>query len=305
MNWLISDTVKSLSEKEIEKILPLLVWLEWTNTGDLSECNGFWNSRPGKIAFLIQSESGFCTTKLCTRNNGCYFGRIRRDLYEASIIIVNHALLLSEITMPGFLPVFNTVIIDEAHNLVPVAYKQLSHEMDQIGYISYLQSVDPKFKGNQRWNNILSAVCGLHPEFIALQKSMSEAVVNAIETLRAFFEKYGSHVGTEFNKDSVYTQKLIINKLEEEYISAVDELEDLVDALKRLRFIIEKTASTLLEKDPDRKDYDELHQVLSQHKEILSGLINNVVLLTSEQNPDNIYWKEGEFKERKFNKELL
>jgi Rad3-related DNA helicase len=30
-----------------------------------------------------------------------------------------------------------------------------------------------------------------------------------------------------------------------------------------------------------------------------------VVLLTSEQNPDNIYWKEGEFKERKFNKELL
>lgn len=305
LNWLIADAAKTLNEKEIEKILPLLVWLEWTNTGDLSECNGFWNSRPGKIAFLVQSESGFCTTKLCARNNGCFFGRVRRDLYEASIIIVNHALLLSEIIMPGFLPMFNTVIIDEAHNLISVAYKQLSHEMDQIGYVSYLQSIDPKYRGNKRWNNMLGAVGGLHPEFIALQKAMSEEIAFAIETLRAFFEKYGNNVDAEFNKDSVYTQKNIISKLEEEYISAADELEQLVDALKGLHITIEKTANTLLEKDPERKDHDELHQVLAQHKDILSGLINNVILLTSEQKPENVYWKEGDFKERNGIKELM
>ena len=305
LNWLIADAARTLNEKEIEKILPLLVWLEWTNTGDLSECNGFWNSRPGKLAFLVQSEPGFCTTKLCARNNGCFFGRVRRDLYEASIIIVNHALLLSEITMPGFLPMFNTVIIDEAHNLIQVAYKQLSHEMDQIGYVSYLQSIDPKYRGNKRWNNMLSAVASLHPEFIALQKAMSEEVALSIETLRAFFEKYGTNVVAEFNKDSIYTQKNIISKLEEEYISAAEELEQLVDALKGLNITIEKTANTLLGKDPERKDYDELHQVLAQQKDILSGLINNVVLLTSEQKPENVYWKEGDFKERHGSKELM
>lgn len=305
LDWLIADAARTLNESEIEKILPLLVWLEWTNTGDLSECNGFWNSRPGKIAFLVQSESGFCTTKLCARNNGCFFGRIRRDLYEASIIIVNHALLLSEITMPGFLPMFNTVIIDEAHNLVPVAYKQLSHQMDQIGYVSYLQSIDPKYKGNKRWNNMLSAIGGLHPEFIALQKTLSEEVAFAIESLRAFFAKYGNTVEAEFNQDSIYTQKNIINALEEEYIAAADELEQFFEALKRLHISIEKTANTLLEKDPERKDFDELHQVLAQHKDILSGLINNVLLLTSEQKPENVYWKEGEFKERHGSKELI
>ncbi len=305
LNWLIADAAKTLTEREIENILPLLVWLEWTNTGDLSECNGFWNSRPGKIAFLVQSEPGFCTTKLCVRHNGCYFGRIRRDLQEASIIIVNHALLLSEITMPGFLPMFNSVVIDEAHNLVPVAYSQLSHEMDQIGYVSYLQSIDPKYRGNQRWNNILSAVGALHPEFIALQKAMSENVISAIEYLMAFFVKYSNNVDSEFSRDSVYIQKVIINKLEEEYISAIEELELLVDALKRLHITIEKTSKKLLEKDPERKDFDELHQVLAQHKDILGGLISNVMLLTMEQNPDNVYWKEGDFKERNGNSELL
>ncbi len=263
LNWLIADAAKTLSEREIEKILPLLVWLEWTNTGDLSECNGFWNSRPSKIAFLVQSEPGFCTTKLCARHNGCYFGRIRRDLMESSIIIVNHALLLSEIMMPGFLPMFNTVIIDEAHNLVPVAYSQLSHKMDQIGYVSYLQSIDPKYRGNTRWNNILSAIGGIHPEFIAFQKAMSEEVVCAIEFLIAFFEKYSKNVDSEFNRNSVYIQKMIINKLEEEYISAQDELEQLIDALKKLHITIEKTSKTLLGKDPERKDFDELHQIFS------------------------------------------
>jgi len=149
------------------------------------------------------------------------------------------------------------------------------------------------------------AVGGLHPEFIALQKAISEEVAFAIEALRAFFEKYGNDVNAEFSKDSIYTQKLIISKLEEEYISAVDELEQLVDDLKKLHITIEKTANTLLEKDPERKDYDELHQVLAQHKDILSGLINNVTLLTSEQNPENIYWKEGEFKESHGSKNLM
>jgi ATP-dependent DNA helicase DinG len=85
----------------------------------------------------------------------------------------------------------------------------------------------------------------------------------------------------------------------------VDELEQLIAALKRLHVTIEKTANTLLEKDPERKDYDELHQVFAQHKDILDGLLTNVILLTSEQNPENIYWKEGDFKERNGMSELM
>ncbi len=43
----------------------------------------------------------------------------------------------------------------------------------------------------------------------------------------------------------------------------------------------------------------------AQHKEILGGLIKNVVSLTIEQNPENIYWKEGDFKERNGKSELM
>jgi len=298
LNWLISDASKTLSPREIEKILPVIVWLEFTNTGDISECNGFWNSRPGRIAYLIQCEPGFCTTKLCAKHDGCFFGKIRRDLYESSIVIVNHALILSEIKMPSVLPLYKTLIIDEAHNLVSVAYNQLSHDMDQISYNSLLQSLDPNYKGNKRWNNMLSSIGGLHPDFLALQKAMGEEVAMAMGSLRSFFETYGSSVKSEFRVDAIYTEKLIINNLEEEFNVAVDEFEELTVALKRLSQTFEKSTKLLLEKDPERTDYEELHQVLNQNRDMLTGLISNILLLTTNQNVENIYWKEGAYANR-------
>ena len=103
---------------------------------------------------------------------------------------------------------------------------------------------------------------------------------------------------SEFRSDSVYSQKLIINNLEEEYISAVDEFEQLIDALKRLSGTLERSSKLLLEKDPERIDYDELHQVFNQNKDMLTGLTNNIILLISEQKVENVYWKEGAFNSR-------
>ena len=122
-------------------------------------------------------------------------------LEECVVIYMNLLLLLlimhlcyQKSQCRDFLPPYKTLIIDEAHNLVSAAYNQLSHEMDQIGYTAFLQSLDPNYRGNQRWNNMLSAVGGLHPDFIALQKAMGEEVAIAIESLKSFFQSYGSAV---------------------------------------------------------------------------------------------------------------
>lgn len=298
LDWLISDSSKTLSPGEIEKLLPIIVWLEWTKTGDLSECNGFWNSRPGRIAYLIQSEPGFCTTKLCAKHDGCFFGRVRRDLFESSIVIVNHALMLSEIKMPGFLPAYKSLIIDEAHNLVSAAYNQLSHDMDQLSYSAFLQSLDPNYRGNQRWSNVLSAVGELHSEFLAIKSDMGEQIAISQEYLKAFFENYGSSVKSEFRTDAIYTEKFIINNLDEEFISAINEFEMLTNVLNKLSKTFEKAALLLLEKDPERTEYEELNQVLNQNRDMLTGLITNITTLVTNQRAENVYWKEGAFSTR-------
>ena len=74
-------------------LLPVLVWLEHTPTGDLDECPGFTNGFTYRLIGLIHSEQGFCTSSMCAKNEGCFFGPLRKMAYQANLIVVNHALL--------------------------------------------------------------------------------------------------------------------------------------------------------------------------------------------------------------------
>ena len=112
---------------------------------------------------MISSDTGFCTGNICEQNYGCYYGPIRKLMYDADIIIANHSLLLSEAKSPGILPEHDTIVIDEAHNLVKTGYDQFKIGIDQSIVLSILQSIDPSYPRSRRWNNIISSICPLLP----------------------------------------------------------------------------------------------------------------------------------------------
>ncbi|MBT5176155.1 MAG: hypothetical protein HOL93_06315, partial [Candidatus Marinimicrobia bacterium] len=129
LNWLIGGAEKMLNGEEAMYLVPLMIWLEHTQTGDMDECPGFTNGFTFRLMALVQSEPGFCTSPICSRHGGCFFGPLRKMVYNANLIVVNHALLLSEAKARkeagegmGFLPEHKSVIIDEAHNIPQAAY---------------------------------------------------------------------------------------------------------------------------------------------------------------------------------------
>ena len=134
----------NLTDQDVEAIIPVLFWLEWTKSGDISECSGFLNNRKTWLWSMISSDMGFCTGNICEQNNGCYYGPIRKLMYDADIIIANHSLLLSE-AKACILPEHDTIIIDEAHNLVKAGYDQFKIGIDQSIVLSILQSIDPSY----------------------------------------------------------------------------------------------------------------------------------------------------------------
>ena len=72
LNWLVKSADKMLDGNEAMNLLPLLIWLEHTNTGDLDECPGFSNGFTFRLMGMIQSERGFCTSSVCGKNDGCF-----------------------------------------------------------------------------------------------------------------------------------------------------------------------------------------------------------------------------------------
>ncbi len=103
------------------------VWLQDTTTGDRSEIN-----LSGRDAFtwskVSAGDKGWCPG---LRNGGpCFLRSARERAEQAHIVVVNHALLLSDMMHGGSLiPDYQYLVVDEAHNLEEEATKQFGFEI--------------------------------------------------------------------------------------------------------------------------------------------------------------------------------
>jgi ATP-dependent DNA helicase DinG len=121
------------SLEEMRMLAKVLVWVPSTQTGERGELfmptaveQALW----GKIS----AESETCTLERCRfRERGrCFFYRARHGAEQAHVIIVNHALLLSDVAVENrVLPEYRYLIVDEAHHLEASVTRQLSFRADQ------------------------------------------------------------------------------------------------------------------------------------------------------------------------------
>ena len=104
------------------------VWLQDTATGDRGEINlngrevSAWNH-------VSAGEKGFCMDM--RDGSPCFLRAARQRAEQAHIIIVNHALLMSDMVFEGLIPEYSTVIVDEAHHLEEAATNQFGFELPQ------------------------------------------------------------------------------------------------------------------------------------------------------------------------------
>lgn len=95
----------------------------------------------GLVWELVRSEHGNCLGRHCEYYNKCFYQRARRRAENAQILIVNHALLLSDLALrrqgASILPDYDLAVIDEAHSLEPVAAEHFGRSVSE-GQVRYL-----------------------------------------------------------------------------------------------------------------------------------------------------------------------
>ena len=95
-------------------------WSEATLSGDLAEVPGFADSHP--LWREITSTRDNCLGTRCPEHGRCHLVRARRAAQESELVVVNHHLLLADLSLKedGFGDLLGTadaVILDEAHQL--------------------------------------------------------------------------------------------------------------------------------------------------------------------------------------------
>jgi DNA polymerase-3 subunit epsilon/ATP-dependent DNA helicase DinG len=127
------------SIEQLRVMVKLLIWLPETSTGDRNELL-LLNAENDVWGHVCVSEEGCPLYECQIKQKGlCFFDRARRHARAANVLVVNHALLMSDIAMGGgLLPDYDHLIIDEAHNLEEEATDALGFTVDRPTVMKFL-----------------------------------------------------------------------------------------------------------------------------------------------------------------------
>lgn len=125
------------SEGQLDQLQQLRVWAGQTVDGSRADLElrldpSVWDE--------VQSDSGNCLGRHCPTYDDCHYFRARKRLHNADILVVNHALFFSDLSLRSvgvsILPDYDTVIFDEAHTIQDVASDHLGLGVT-LGQIEY------------------------------------------------------------------------------------------------------------------------------------------------------------------------
>jgi len=146
-------------EDELQQLDQIVQWSRKTTDGSRSDLE----FRPiPKIWDEIQSEHGNCLGKRCATYNECFYYRARRRVWNADVLVVNHALFFSDLALrrdgSSILPDYDTVILDEAHTIEGVAgdHLGLSITNSQFDYLFSKLYNDRTQKGLLLHHNLIA-----------------------------------------------------------------------------------------------------------------------------------------------------
>src|SRR4051812_14339494 len=124
-------------DEQITQLREIRKWSKTTADGSLSDLT----FQPlGQVWDEVGSDSGNCLGRRCPTHSKCFYYKDRRRVQNAQILVVNHALLFSDIALRragvSILPDYDVVVLDEAHTIEGIASDHLGINVTS-GQIEY------------------------------------------------------------------------------------------------------------------------------------------------------------------------
>ncbi len=111
---------------ELDELQRIADWARSTTDGSLSDLP--FRPRP-HIWDEVQSDRNNCLGRKCPTFQQCFYHSARRRIWNADLLVVNHALFFSDLALrregSSILPEYDVVVFDEAHTLEAAAADHL------------------------------------------------------------------------------------------------------------------------------------------------------------------------------------
>jgi DNA polymerase-3 subunit epsilon/ATP-dependent DNA helicase DinG len=292
------------TEDELRVMAKILVWQLHSLSGDRNEIT-LTGPSEREVWDRLSAEDDNCTNETCLgRMNGvCPFYRAKQAAQSAHVLVVNHALLLSDVAAGGkVLPDYNYVIVDEGHHIESATTSALSFRLTQFDMERLTRELGGSSAGVL--GRMLTEVReSMRPgDFALLQQKVKRSTDQAFrleQLIRQFFTVLAEFTARqrEGQPASMYAWQLRIipairtlQEWEEVEMMWGEAGETMVLLLKSLGELYKDIASL----------YSDGHENLEEVMSTLGNLIRRMTEaeaaangLISKPNADQIYWVEA------------
>ena len=274
------------NDTESKLLSKILVWLKDTETGDRNEL------ALGRLIpmFTRYSAQG---AAMCPSNEGpCFLRKARNQANSSNVVIINHALLMSDIAMGGgLLPDHDVLIIDEAHHLESAATTHLGFSVNQFQLENDLRQL----AGSQ---GILARLARLISEAevnaldastnIALQAT--EAVETAIQNAATMFEMAADIAGAESQGRQIGAELRLTEAVRAQPIWS--DFEIVWENTNTRLLEVSEHLGTLCEQASENKNPSSEGLVLDAYaiKESIESAVSSLREAIPEPDSDSVYW---------------
>jgi ATP-dependent DNA helicase DinG len=239
-------------EEDLSEIIKGIdVWMNQVNDGSKTSMNrtvgiDIWSE--------ICADELTCEKSKCRYFNSCYFFKARRKANFASVVLINHHLLMADVSSKmemddstGILPKFDILVIDEAHNLFKSAISflgetvstyQVTKQLNRLfnpekryGLLTKLLDIWADVEANERIEKITDSILkfipvynySLVPEIYSSLKEGEENLLelDSIEIRSSFYpvlKKVVKHINDISSTIKPVLEKLEVIDTETEYM---------------------------------------------------------------------------------------
>jgi ATP-dependent DNA helicase DinG len=252
-------------DNQLAELRDVHKWSKSTHDGSLSDLS----FRPlGPVWDEVASDSTNCMGRRCPTHSKCFYYQDRRRVQHAQILVVNHALLFSDIALRragvSILPDYDIVILDEAHTVESVAG-------DHLGINVTSGSVD--YVLNKLYNDRAQKGLLVHHGLTREQQQVDRCRHEADMFFGDLFEWRAQHAA---KNGRVAEVGIVANRL-----SA--ELEALARQLK--------IAGSKLREETEQQDFVAAH-------DRLMGLAGELEMWRMQAQAGAVYWIESHYSRR-------
>jgi Rad3-related DNA helicase len=298
------DMDRRLSSYERTRILPLILWAEQTQTGDIAENSGFQLNQNWGLWSKLIAENNYCPGRSCKFYNECFLMRARNNARRADIVIVNHSLLFSDlVTDNSILGEYRNLVIDEAHNMEKTAGDYLGVRFNWWTFRNIyhkLYEEEPRKAGSL-----------VQLEYRLAQSRMSETIAGRIQkqidrlkndctilkrTTNEFFTQLNSRLRGKFQgqeKNGFEETKIRYHKNFRYFAELHDQIKELQLGLRQSRKNLTTLIDTLGELRSDSFQFqDQIHRELLSVEVDLEHLYNALEFCLIADEDRYVYWLE-------------